>query len=290
MAEVTVFKASLVIPPLVASMPAQPEKLGASSRIQRPIEAPLMANLDSLVASKLPRVSFKLNFPKLPQVLSQKGVQLALSGLVAVSILILLVVVTPELYYQVFPAESVPVETDESGTPLGGAFDQDAEPEPTATPRPLPPQDMSLPEGTWLVIPRIGVRTEPMAADDSEEALLKGVWQVPGYGTPGDTSMPLILAAHRYGWQWWWKTDYWKYHSFYALPELQPGDMVEVIHDQRKFYYEVYAGEEGDEITDYSADMILYTCKFLNSPIRHFRYARLIDMAKDSQVTQVSQL
>jgi hypothetical protein len=93
----------------------------------------------------------------------------------------------------------------------------------------------------------------------------------------------MILAAHRFGWEWWWQSDYWKYNSFYLLPDTEPGDIVEIIDDQRKWTYEIYGGGEGDSILDYDADMILYTCKFLNSPVRHFRYARLVDPTADTQ-------
>ncbi|MDQ3008453.1 MAG: hypothetical protein M3Q81_02555 [bacterium] len=208
-------------------------------------------------------------------------------GLVAMALVVAGVVLAPEVYYRVAPADTVPLISTQEGTILGGQFeggtgvtaDQPRE-------IPLPPIDETLPEGSWLIIPRIGVRTELQNDQDPETALATGVWMVPEYGLPGDTTMPLIAAAHRYGWQWWWKSDYWKYHSFYNLPTLETGDMVEVIDGQRKYYYEIYAGGEGEEITDYSADMILYTCKFLNSPLRHFRYARLVDMSKDSQLSQ----
>lgn len=242
---------------------------------------------DPKKATKLPKL--KLPKPQFPT----KFVQHALTGVIAIAILLVAIVLAPDLYYRVFPAETVPIQAAQDGTPIGGSFDRNgqagaAQPqaEPSPTPRPLPPQDPTLPEGTWLVIPRIGIRTQPVVSEDPEVALKDGVWQVPGYGEPGDTNMPLILAAHRYGWQWWWKTDYWKYHSFYLLPDLEPGDIVEVIHDQRKYYYEIYAGEEGEDITDYSADMILYTCKFLNSPLRHFRYARLVDMRTNTQTLE----
>lgn len=205
----------------------------------------------------------------------------ALMLVMAVSVAVAAVLFVPHLYYALFPVDTVPIASQTDGTPMGGEFDKGANA--VVRQRPVPSQDPSLPEGDWLVIPRIGVRTELQRTEDEEAALYKGVWQIPEYGTAGDVNKPMILAAHRYGWQWWWQTDYWKYHSFYNLPELEPGDMVEVISDQRKYYYEIYAGEEGEEITDYSGDMILYTCKFLNSPIRHFRYARLVDVAKNTQ-------
>jgi hypothetical protein len=212
---------------------------------------------------------------------------MALSAAIVFSLVAAVAITVPEVYYRVFPADTLPILAKEEGSPLGGDFAQgvtEVEPTPTPVPSPsLPPQDPTLPEGRWLVIPRIGVRTELQETINEEEALAKGVWMVPDYGQPGDTTMPMILAAHRFGWQWWWQTDYWKYHSFYLLPDTEPGDLIEIIADQRKYTYEIYAGEEGDEITDYDAHLILYTCKFLNSPIRHFRYARLVDWNADTQ-------
>ena len=65
--------------------------------------------------------------------------------------------------------------------------------------------------------------------------------------------------------------------------KLEAGDIIEVVVDQRKWLYEVYQAEEGEQITDYDANLILYTCKYLNSPIKHFRYARLINPEIDTQ-------
>ena len=145
-----------------------------------------------------------------------------------------------------------------------------------------PEKDESLPQGNWLVIPRIGVRSEMRKTATADEALSEGIWWVPDFGAPGD-ELPIILVAHRYGYQWWWKTDYWKYNSFYMLPDLEAGDFIEVISDQRKWVYEVYLATEGEQITDYDADLILYTCKYLDSPIKHFRYARLINPELNTQ-------
>lgn len=206
---------------------------------------------------------------------------------IAVSVLVMAVLFVPQLYYSVQGVDVKPIQTTEEGTPLGGNFaDGTQGSQTTAAPTPVPyqpPKDETLPQGDWLVIPRIGVRTQLRATDVADEALNEGVWMVPGYGKPGDMSQPIIVAAHRFGWKWWWQSDYWKYNSFYLLPDTQPGDIVEVISDQRKWTYEIYGGEEGQEITDYNADMILYTCKLLDSPVRHFRYARLINPEADSQ-------
>lgn len=151
------------------------------------------------------------------------------------------------------------------------------QPSPVVTPPVVErPIDASLPKGVWIRIPKVGVDTQAFDLADSEEALAQGAWLVPDFGKPGDTTQPTIIAAHRYGWKSWWQSDYWRLHSFYLLTETKPGDVVEIISDQKKYVYEIYAGDEGEEITDYSADLILYTCKFLNSPQRYFRYAKLL--------------
>lgn len=202
--------------------------------------------------------------------------------IIAGSLLVGSVFFIPSVYYRLFPSETIPVIPTTEGTPLGGTFEQGAEQTPPAY---VPPKDESLPLGSWVIIPRIGVRTQLQKTNHSEEALATGVWWVPDFGVPGDKEKPMILVAHRFGYKWWWQkgSEYWKYHSFYLLPQLEPGDIVEVIDDQRKWQYEIYAGEEGEEITDYQADLILYTCKFLNSPVRYFRYARVIDPTLNSQ-------
>lgn len=203
----------------------------------------------------------------------------------AASILLMTVLFGPAIYDHFFPPTTVALKPTTVGTPLGGRFDKG-----TQTPSRqvvLPPKDDSLPDGEWLIIPSIGVNTEIQENTDSAVALEKGVWRVPDYGQPGDTTKPIILAAHRYGYIWWWRkgSQYWKYNSFYLLPQLQPGDLIEVISDKRKYEYEVYAGEKGTEITDYNADMILYTCEFLNGDTRYFRYARLLDPGANTQTT-----
>lgn len=151
-----------------------------------------------------------------------------------------------------------------------------------------PPYNPNLPEGDWLIIPRIGVRSSLQQTENYEDALSTGIWWAPDFGKPGDRSKPMIVAGHRYGFDWWWEDDYWKYHSFYLLPDLEPGDRVEVIADHRKWVYEVYAGEEGSQINDYQADLILYTCKHLDSPVRIFRYAKLVEISEESALGVLS--
>lgn len=142
-----------------------------------------------------------------------------------------------------------------------------------------PALDERLPYEGVLKIPAIGVDTPLREAtlDNYESALKLGVWRVSDFGTPYEREKPTILAAHRYGYLVW-SNLYRRRNSFYNLPKLRVGDTVEMDWHQRKYIYAVYAEGSGEEIEDYSADLILYTCETLNSPIRIFKYARLLEI------------
>ena len=139
----------------------------------------------------------------------------------------------------------------------------------------LPPLDTTLPEQNGIIIPKIDVRTEILEGTDYQKILMQGVWRVPDFGNPEEVGRPMILAAHRFGYIWW-TPIYRTLHSFYNLPNLKVGDKVNIIWNQRKYTYEIYKAEDGEAISDYSADLILYTCRLFNSPIRVFRYARIV--------------
>ena len=142
-----------------------------------------------------------------------------------------------------------------------------------------PSFDPKLPLESRLKIPSAGINTpiREATADNFEEALKKGVWRISDFGTPYDRSKPTILAAHRYGYLAW-SIPYRLKNSFYSLPKLKVGDTVEIIFRQSKYVYAVYAESKGDEISDYSADLIMYTCEALDSPVRIFKYARLLEI------------
>lgn len=142
-----------------------------------------------------------------------------------------------------------------------------------------PPLDPTLSTSDRIIIPSIGVSTDIWEADlgNYEDALKKGVWRVSNFGSPVSVSEPIILAAHRFGYLAW--TDYFRRaNSFYNLPKLKAGDTVEIDWGQRKYVYQVYSTDENTQITDYSADLILYTCENLSGPERFFVYARLVTL------------
>lgn len=140
-------------------------------------------------------------------------------------------------------------------------------------------RDKSLPEGHYLSIPKIGVDTVIWEApsENYEQVLRKGVWRVPDFSDPITPlpGKPMILAAHRFGYLEWTQSFRLK-NSFYKLPSLKEGDKIEVVWDQHRYNYLVTKVKEGTEIDDYSSDLILYTCKFLVSPVRIFVYAKLV--------------
>lgn len=140
-------------------------------------------------------------------------------------------------------------------------------------------RDPSLPEGHYLTISKIGVDTviREASTEAYEEALRLGVWRVGDFGDPekSEEGRPIILAAHRFGYLEWTQT-YREKNSFYKLPELVAGDEIEIVWNQHRYSYRVTKIEEGSEIADYSSDLILYTCKFLVSPIRIVVYAELV--------------
>jgi sortase (surface protein transpeptidase) len=142
-----------------------------------------------------------------------------------------------------------------------------------------PVKDSTLPQEPRLIVSTAGIDTRIYEAteDNYEEALKKGVWRVNNFGTPYEREKPIILAAHRFGYLKW-SIPYRLKNSFYNLPKTQVGDTVEIIWNQRKYTFAIYAEEEGEAITDYSADLILYTCKDLESDVRLFKYAKLIEI------------
>lgn len=140
----------------------------------------------------------------------------------------------------------------------------------------LPLLDLSLPTKNGLIIEAIGVKGELQEGEEWENLLKKGIWRVPSFATPETQTLsspkPIILAAHRWGYLEW-SSSFRKLNSFYSLPKLKEGDKIELIWNQRKYEYAVSSTSTGTEITNYSHNLILYTCQLWNSPVRFFVYA-----------------
>ncbi len=138
----------------------------------------------------------------------------------------------------------------------------------------LPKIDLTLPKGHILQINKIGVNTQILESKNPQEALRKGVLRINNFATPltARPGLPTILAAHRFGYITW-TPEYRRKNSFANLNQLSEGDTIIIIWNQRKFVYKIYKIEINSKITDYNADLILYTCIAFNSPQRLFVYA-----------------
>ncbi len=201
----------------------------------------------------------------------------------------------PYLYYRLSPQASSDLATTIANTTTSPSTIYDLpsitpslSPSPSPStiynlpPTQLPPLDPSLPTQNGLLIDKIDVKGEIHEGEDWEKILKTGIWRVPNFATPADLAdspqgvltqqKPIILAAHRWGYLEW-SASFRKLNSFYNLPKLVEGDKIELIWEQRKYKYVVKAVSTGTEITDYSHDLILYTCQLWNSPVRFFVYA-----------------
>lgn len=182
----------------------------------------------------------------------------------------------PHLFYRLFPQTSTvlasTIASTVSSQDLAAVSTPSAS---TKTPK-LPDIDPSLPKENGLIIDKIGIKGTIHEGTDWEEILKTGIWRVPDFGTPENNSLPIILAAHRWGYLDW-SAAFRKLNSFYSLPKMTVGDQITIYWGQRPFHYTVYATATNTQITDYSANLILYTCQMWNSPERFFVYANRID-------------
>jgi len=191
-----------------------------------------------------------------------------------ISIVLIAIPVSPYIWYRLKPSA---VENDEKKIITEVVIPEDEieekKPEPEDK---IPPLNPNLPEGYFVLIPKIGVNSPIGDTKDYRKALLKGTWIVSDYGTPEKDTLPIILAAHRFGYTSW-TTEFRNRISFYNLPKTEKGDKVNIYWNRREYKYEIYSGEESTYISDYTADLILYTCKYFNSPVRIFRYANRVN-------------
>lgn len=187
-----------------------------------------------------------------------------------------ILLVTPALPYIWYRLNGGATE-DEIAQITQALEEQPDTPEPPDTPPEepeLPPIDRSLPSTNMIIISSIGVNSEIQEGENGSAALENGIWRVPNFGTPEDT-ISVILAGHRFGYIYW-SSDFRTKSSFFNLPKTGVGDEVTLIWGQREYTYEIYEAKDGTYIDDYDADLILYTCRLFNSPVRVFRYAKRV--------------
>lgn len=183
----------------------------------------------------------------------------------------------PHLYYRLFPSTSGTLASTIASTVSQDQTLTNTSPinTPGTSEPALPDVDPSLPKENGLIIDKIGVKGQIHEGTDWEQILKLGIWRVPDFGTPEDNSRPIIIAAHRWGYLDW-SAAFRKLNSFYSLPKITVGDIIEIIWNQRPFEYKVYSVSTGTKITEYNANLILYTCQLWNSPVRFFVYANRV--------------
>jgi len=187
----------------------------------------------------------------------------------------------PHLYYRLFPSTSSTLASTIASTTsiheatASSPIHNTGYIIPNTSPI-LPDIDPSLPKENGLLIDKIGVKGQIHEGSDWEQILKLGVWRVPEFGTPEENGLPIIIASHRWGYLDW-SAAFRKLNSFYSLPNLTVGDTIKIYWNQRPFEYKVYSVSTGTEITEYNANLILYTCQLWNSPVRFFVYANKIN-------------
>ncbi len=183
----------------------------------------------------------------------------------------------PHLFYRLFPSTSSTLASTigSTVTPVIARNVVTWQPPITEIKSTLPDIDPSLPKENGLIIDKIGVKGQIHEGTDWEQILKTGIWRVPNFGTPEENNLPIILASHRWGYLDW-SAAFRKLNSFYSLPNLVVGDTIKVIWNQRPYEYKVYSVSTGTNITEYNANLILYTCQLWNSPLRFFVYANRV--------------
>lgn len=194
---------------------------------------------------------------------------------ILITLVLIAIPTAPYVWYRLHP-DAVQIDEENIVKEIVQKKEDVIEKEPTPTSN-IPPFDPSLPEGYFVLIPSVGINSPITASKEYKKALTKGTWIVSDFGTPELDSLPIILAAHRFGYNNW-TAGKRNLVSFYNLPKTENGNRVSIYWNQREYKYEIYNGDISTYITDYSADLILYTCKYFgNSPERIFRYAKRVE-------------
>lgn len=191
-------------------------------------------------------------------------------SLLLLTLVLVAVPISPYVWYRINPAETdreiekITVDVVEEDIKQGDGKKN------------IPTLNEDLPEGYHVIISSISVNSPVSDSRDYTKALRSGSWIVPEYGTPEKDELPIIIASHRFGYASW-SNEFRNRISFFNLPKTDIGDTVSIYWNQREYVYKIYGKEESTYISDYNADLILYTCKYFNSPIRIFRYAERIN-------------
>jgi sortase (surface protein transpeptidase) len=130
----------------------------------------------------------------------------------------------------------------------------------------LPDKNPNLTKEPTLIIDSIGVNGKVHTGIDGEAEIEKGIWMPPDFGSPA-SGQPIMMMAHRFGYISW-SNEFRRTNSFYNLPNVQPGDEISIIWDQREYKYKISEVKEVTGTVTTDSDLILYTCKFFRAKDR----------------------
>ncbi len=192
--------------------------------------------------------------------------------LMALPVVYLIAINTPQVWYRINPNAVQDEVRALTRDPFAETFGNiDLLPKVYAE---APQKDESLPSQNTVRISKIGVETEILEGTNEEAILEKGVWRMPSYGSPKNNDTPIILAAHRWG-PTNISAEYRNKNMFINLPQLSPGDKIEIVWDQQLYTYEVKKAEINNYVSQLS-DLILITCQYYDSPERVIVYAERV--------------
>lgn len=138
------------------------------------------------------------------------------------------------------------------------------------------PQNEAITYGYRVKMPSHGLDTLIYECATPECGLLKNAaWRIPEFGTPEDEGNITVLAAHRWGPDNF-STEKRIKELFYSFDKVKEGDLIEIEWNSKIYKYQVSFKEENTVITRDEDDLILFTCKYYDSPVRIVVYAKLI--------------
>jgi sortase A len=145
--------------------------------------------------------------------------------------------------------------------------------EPIPTPKPAEPTPTLPPvpdESFSVLLPKLDTEAkvfpniDPTRPEVYQEVLKDGVAHAAGSGFPG-TGKPVYLFAHSTNAEW----NVVRYNAvFFLLNDLNPGDRVQVVYNNKMYHYEVFdkkvvGANDVSYLTDYQPgreEVILQTC------------------------------
>lgn len=113
-----------------------------------------------------------------------------------------------------------------------------------------------------LFIPSIGV---DMEIGEHKSSLDFGGW----VQSTSNDGIPNLIAVHRFGWNTLSAEEKIKL-TLYHVNKLEKGDVVYIIWDKQLYTYEVYDITTGTNNPQNNVDLVIYTCKFLDTKERSF--------------------